>query len=90
MKYIKGRFIVDLLAAIPYDTLLGNYDGTKYNFQFKIICILKLGRLLRFAKIINFLNTFHTARLFLKLFKLIFYLLVYLHLQACAWFTYTK
>lgn len=46
-------------------------------------------RILRFTKVISFLNATENVKLSLKLFKLIFYLLVYIHLQACAWYFYT-
>lgn len=46
--------------------------------------------MLRFTKIISFLNATESVKLSLKLFKLIFYLMIYIHLQACAWFFYTK
>ena len=92
LRYLRGRFIIDVLSSIPYDTLVRHRLQEGYNYQivFKIVSLLKLTRLIRFTKIMNFLNTIHTARLFLKLFKLIFYLIVYLHLQACAWYYYTR
>lgn len=36
------------------------------------------------------MNVIEDIKLSLKLLKLIFYLLCYLHFQACAWFYYTK
>ena len=52
--------------------------------------MLKIFRILRFTKIIVYLNATESVKLSLKLFKLIFYLIIYLHWQACAWFFYTK
>lgn len=47
-------------------------------------------RILRFVKIISFLNATESVKLSLKLFKLIFYLLIYVHWQACLWYFYTS
>lgn len=91
LAYLKGgRFFIDLLATIPFDSILGNSDGSKVSIKLRIFTILKILRIVRFTKVIAFLNTTASVKLSLKLFKLIFYLLVYIHLQACAWFFYTK
>ena len=47
-------------------------------------------RVLRFTRIISYLNATESVKQSLKLSKLIFYLLVYIHLQACGWYAYTK
>jgi hypothetical protein len=52
--------------------------------------MLKITRILRFTKVISLLNTTENVKLSLRLLKLIFYLIIYLHWQACAWFYYTK
>lgn len=52
--------------------------------------MIKINRILRFTKVISFLNTTDSVKFSLRLFKLIFYLIIYLHWQACAWFFYTK
>ena len=39
---------------------------------------------------ISYLNTTENVKLSLRLSKLIFYLVIYIHWQACAWFYYTK
>jgi Ion transport protein len=80
MSYLKSRFVLDLIATIPYDLMIGNTGGSKFQFQFRVFSILKMVRLVRFTKIIAFLNTTESVKLSLKLFKLIFYLLVYIHL----------
>jgi Ion transport protein len=55
-----------------------------------ILSVLKITRILRFTKVITFLSTSDNVKLSLRLAKLIFYLLIYIHWQACAWFYYTK
>lgn len=82
---LRGRFIVDVVSSIPFDALIDSHSD-----KLKLISILKLARIFRFTRIISFLNATEDFKLSLKLFKLIFYLLIYLHLQACAWFFYTN
>jgi hypothetical protein len=85
-KYVlNGRFWVDLISCIPFDSFFDTHSD-----KLKLISILKLARVFRFTKVISFLNATETVKLSLKLFKLIFYLIIYLHLQACAWYFYTK
>jgi heme/copper-type cytochrome/quinol oxidase subunit 4 len=85
-RYIlRGRFIVDVISSIPFDALVDTHSD-----KLKLISILKLARIFRFTRIISFLNATEDFKLSLKLFKLIFYLVIYLHLQACAWFFYTN
>lgn len=45
---------------------------------------------MRFTRIITFMSAVESVKLSLKLIKLVFYLAMYLHIQACAWFYYTK
>jgi heme/copper-type cytochrome/quinol oxidase subunit 4 len=85
-RYIlRGRFIIDVISSIPFDALIGTHSD-----KLKLISILKLARIFRFTRIISFLNATEDFKLSLKLFKLIFYLVIYLHLQACAWFFFTN
>lgn len=133
LKYLKGQFLIDIIAAIPMDLIMGvtaagldvkNTDSSAHRILYgsaaaasaqiplnstsstinshavsssfvsveilNILSILKIIRVLRFTKIITFLNTSENVKLSLRLFKLIFYLMIYIHWQACAWFYYTK
>lgn len=47
---------------------------------------LKLTRILRPNRIITFLDVRDYMKLYLKLLKTIFYLVIYLHIVACLWF----
>ncbi len=82
---LRGRFLVDVISSIPFDALINSHSE-----KLKLVSILKLARIFRFTRIISFLNATEDFKLSLKLFKLVFYLLIYLHLQACAWYFYTK
>ena len=90
MSYIKGRFFLDLLAAIPFELISNLLESGSKLDKFGLFSLVKIIRVLRFTKVISFLNTTESVKLSLRLFKLIFYLIIYLHWQACAWFFYTK
>ncbi len=88
--YLKGRFIIDLLATIPFDTLFQNIIGANISGKLSIFSLLKLFRVLRLTKVISFMNASDDIKHSLKIFKLLFYLILYIHCQACAWFYFTN
>lgn len=48
--------------------------------------MIKLIRVLRLGRIITYMNSTDDVKLSLKLFKLFFFLIMYLHCQGCAWY----
>ena len=91
-SYLKGRFIIDLLATLPFEDIItaataSEKGGVSHNFA--LLSMLKIFRILRFTKIISYLNATENVKLSLKLFKMVFYLCIYIHWQACAWYFYT-
>jgi len=52
----------------------------------QIFGLLKLGRVLRLGCIITFLNVKVDLKMSLKLLKLVFFLVMYIHCIACLWF----
>ena len=55
------------------------------NPLFSLFGILKLGRVLRLSKIIQYLNVEEDVKASMKLLKMIFFLIIYMHLFACFW-----
>jgi hypothetical protein len=49
--------------------------------------ILKLGRVLRLNKIIQFLKSANDIKASLKIFKMVLFLTVYLHIYSCYWWS---
>lgn len=88
--YLKSRFILDLLATIPFDNIFANVLGTKISGNLSLLSLLKLFRVLRLFKIISYMNASENIKYSLKIFKMIFYLIMYIHCQACAWFYFTS
>lgn len=52
--------------------------------------ILKLGRLLRLSKLIQFLNVEEDVKASMKLTNMVVFLVIYIHLYACTWWLIVK
>jgi hypothetical protein len=84
--YLKGRFWIDFLATIPFDNFGEFIFGSGNATLLRSISLLKLVRVLRLNKIISIMKVANEIKLSLKLIKLIFFLIMYLHCVACAWY----
>ena len=51
---------------------------------------MKLGRVLRINKIIQFLNVDEDVKASMKLAKMVFFLVIYIHFYACIWWVLVK
>lgn len=80
IDYLKGKFWIDLLASIPFDFLSYGLDGLNENSTIlDFVGMLKLIRVLRLSRLITYLNLKNELKMSLKLAKLIFFLVLYLH-----------
>ena len=81
IKYLKGKFFIDLLASIPFDFLsvLIGAEMSNNTFTFQLFGLLKLIRIVRLTKLITYLNLKDDVKMSLKLGKLIFFLIMYIH-----------
>ena len=88
IHYLKGRFWIDLLSSIPFDmlTIITIEDSNINTSMFKVFSLLKLIRVLRLSKIVTYMNIKDSAKMSLKLAKLLFFLILYLHWQGCLWY----
>ena len=77
--YLKGRFWIDLLATIPFDTFASLLIGSQSSSFLGIFSLLKLVRVLRLNRIISIMKVANEVKLSLKLGKLVFFLSMYLH-----------
>ena len=78
LDYLQSTFIIDILATVPFDLLF-----PKLNVE--ILGILKLGRILRLSKIIRYLRTTNDIKASLRIFKMVLFLVIYLHSYTCMW-----
>ena len=90
IKYLKGSFTIDLLSTIPLDSLAGIFLDEATAAQFKLFGCLKLIRVIRLNRIIRDLNVPGHIKVILKLFKLTFFLFLYVHFQSCVWYGIIK
>lgn len=79
LSYIKGRFWIDLLATIPFDTFAELTIGDQNGALLSVFSLLKLVRVLRLNRIISIMKVTNEVKLSLKLGKLVFFLSMYLH-----------
>jgi len=81
-NYIKG-FWIDLISVLPFDTIVGKNSNLSL---LKLFGLLKVVRVLRLGRIINYLNIREDSKMTLKLGNLIFFLILYIHCLACLWY----
>jgi hypothetical protein len=86
MEYLKTRFTIDILATIPFDTIGEMIFSKDQTFILQIFGLLKLVRVLRLSRIITFMNLKSDLKMSLKIFKIIFFLIIYLHCVGCCWY----
>ena len=70
---------------MPFDSLAEMIMKGKKSAVFKMLGGLKLVRVFRLNRMIMYLRVTEEAKARLKLGKMIFFLLIYLHLYACGW-----
>lgn len=80
IKYLKGSFMIDFLSTIPLDSMAGIFLEPAMAQQFKLFGCLKLIRVIRLNRIIRDLNAQSDVKVILKLVKLTFFLLLYVHI----------
>ncbi|CAI2370632.1 unnamed protein product [Moneuplotes crassus] len=89
--YLKGRFWIDFPASIPFDLFTYIFPILRSNqLTLQMIGLLKLVRVLRLSRLITYLNVKSELKMSLKLVKLIFFLILFLHCLACIWFFIVK
>lgn len=85
-NYMKGRFTFDFLSVVPFDKLFAIFTKeTSAAKQLQIFGILKLIRILRLNKIIMYMNVKKDTKASIRVIKLMFFLLMYVHSVACFW-----
>ena len=83
--YLKGRFTVDLLSTIPFDNIALIFTSSSSPIL-QLFSLLKLVRISRLGRIIERMNVTQDIKNALKLFKLIFVIIIYIHCLACLWY----
>ncbi len=79
LHYLKGKFFIDLLASIPFDFFSVLFIDSGDSFILELFGLLKLVRILRLSRLITYMNLQDDVKMSLKLIKLIFFLVMYIH-----------
>ena len=86
-QYLKGRFWVDLISSLPTDIILLIFSPENdVSTVLIMLKLMKLIRLARLSRVITYLNLQANIKMTLRLGKLIFFLILYLHLIGWFWF----
>ena len=88
-QYFKDQFWIDLFATLPFDQFAELIVGEK-NILYQFFGIMKMGRVLRINKIIQFLNVDEDVKASMKLLKILFFLIIYVHSFCCIWWLIVK
>lgn len=84
--YLKGRFWIDFLASAPFDSIGLIVLPESQATALRLFSLFKLVRVLRLNKLITLMKVEDEIKLSLKLIKLVFFLIMYLHCLACLWY----
>ena len=88
-NYLLGKFWVDLISCFPNSIFNliysdGSTDSLTTDKILSIISIMKLYRISRLNRIINNMRAKDNVKLALRIVQLMFFLVMYIHLVACA------
>lgn len=89
-RYLKGSFTIDILSTFPLDSIIGIFVSKEVASKFKIFGALKLIRLTRLNRIIRKMAARKEIKSLLKLGKLVFFLMMWVHVQGCLMFYFLK
>ena len=85
-NYLKSnRLVIDVLASIPFDTFAG-IILTESSTELQLFGLLKMIRIFRLGKIISHMRAREDIKMTFKLFQLLLFLIMYIHLIGCVWF----
>lgn len=85
-NYLMGNFWFDILSCFPSDVILSNTNTSlEFSTVLALFGLLKLYRISRLNRIINFARARNDVKLVLRICQLLFFLLMYVHLVACSW-----
>lgn len=88
-KYVLGpRFWIDFLSALPLDQFVPK--GLLIKDLLSMLGMLKAIRVMRISVVIQSLNIRQDIKAYLKLLKLVYYLIIYIHFIACIFYYIVK
>lgn len=85
----SGRFLIDLLASIPFDLLIPASEEDNGN-QTALLGSLKLVRLLRLGRIVQYMKMRQGLKLGFKVFQMLGLLILIMHWVGCIHFKFVQ
>jgi hypothetical protein len=88
-RYLKGRFFIDLMSSVPFEKISAYFyeaENAERSKKYVLISCIKLIRVLRLTRFIDYLRASDTTKLNLKVLKMMFFLVLYIHMSSCFWF----
>jgi len=80
IQYLKGRFWIDIIASVPFDYVVQPFlRGDNNRTVLQMLGVIKLARILRLSRLISFMNLKDDVKMSLKLIRLIFFIVLYIH-----------
>ncbi len=79
----SGRFFVDFIGSVPIDTFLSLFVGDQSYLD--LISLIKLVRVSRINRLISMTKLKTEFKISLRIFQLLFFLILIVHLVACFW-----
>ena len=80
VRYLKGRFMVDLISSVPFNALF-NADTTLLD----MLGLLKLTRVGRISPVIRKSNAPQEIKVYLQMARMTLLIFISLHVLCCVW-----
>ena len=88
-NYLVGKFWIDALTAIPNELIdffyMENSGEVSLRSILALFGLLKLNRIARLNRIINYMRARNDVKLGTRILQLVLFLFMYVHLLGCAW-----
>lgn len=85
-RYLKGWFFLDLLATLPFSLLFISSRFSRLNRIFRFFRLARLFKIFGSSKTLNRIKKLNFVNpAFMRLFMLVFWILVAAHIVACGW-----
>jgi len=92
LKYMQIWFWIDLVAALPFEAMIGNNSDLRTVKLIRIVRLTRLGKLhklTKFGAVRDFLDNRNISPAFMNIVTLTLQLAVLAHLIACFWYFLT-
>lgn len=86
INYVKGRFLIDLIASIPFDFIIDINDDSKARRTGNIFQVIKLTRLLRLGRMVSYIKFIAKDLKFgMKIAQTLLFIIIFLNLCGCIY-----